>query len=154
MKLIFFVSLFIIGYLTGRKIEQSHYRSLRDREERYHHIAMISGQWRDQIDPNSEAKMFGGSVVIGADYFKSVISGLRTVFGGNMSNYESLLDRGRREALARMLATADNWGAEKMVNVRVETAVIGNQSGKKALPCVEIHAYATGIKPLEMQRSK
>lgn len=146
MKLIFFVSLFIVGYLTGRQIEVSHFRSLRDREERYQRIAMVSAQWRDHLEPDCEAKMFDGSVVIGADYFKSVISGLRAVFGGNMNNYESLLDRARREAKLRMLKAADEWGAEKLLNVRVETAVIGSQTGKRALPCVEIHVYATGIR--------
>ncbi len=148
MKLLFFISLFIIGYLTGRHIELRHFQSIRDREERYHHIAMISGSWKDHIDPESDCKMFDGSVVVGADYFKSVISGLRAVFGGGMNNYETLLDRGRREALVRMLADADRWGADRLVNVRVETSVIGSQSGKRALPCVEIHVYATGLRKL------
>lgn len=146
MKLIFFVSLFIIGYLTGRQVELSHFRSLRDREERFRHIATITGQWKQHIDEGSEYKMVMGSVVIGADYFKSVVSGLRNVFGGKMNNYETLLDRGRREALVRMLAEADQWGAEKVLNVRFVCTDIGGKNGKSLMPCSEIHVYGTGIK--------
>ena len=146
MKFIFFLSLLVVGYLTGREIEKRHYRSLRDREERYHRIPLIAAQWKDHILDDCESKMVGEGVVIGADYFKSVISGLRSVFGGRMGNYETLLDRGRREAIVRMLAQADQWGADKVINVRVETATIGSQTGQRALPCVEIFAYGTAIK--------
>ena len=146
MKLLFFLSLLAIGYLTGRNIEKRHFQSIVDREERYQHIPLIAAQWKDHVEENTEGQIFGGGVVIGADYFKSVVSGMRSVFGGRMSNYESLLDRGRREALLRMKAKADKWGAHKMINVRIETAVIGSQGGQKALPCVEIYAYGTAIR--------
>lgn len=146
MKLIIFASLLAIGYFTGRSIEKKHYSSLKDREEQYKHIPLIASQWKNHIEANTEGQVFGSGVVIGADYFKSVVSSMRALFGGRMSNYESLLDRGRREALLRMKEKADKWGAEKIINVRIETAVIGNQSGKQALPCVEIYAYGTAIR--------
>ncbi len=146
MKLIFFVTLLVVGYLTGRYIEKKHLMSIRDREDRYRHIPMIASAWKDYVDPENDAQIFGGGVVVGADYFKSVISAMRGIFGGNMHNYEVLLERGRREAKLRMLEKAEKWGAEKLVNVRVETSVIGSQSGQRALPCVEIYAYGTALK--------
>lgn len=140
------LSLLLIAYFTGRFIEKRHFKSLLEREQKYKSLPLISGQWKNQISAGAEVKIFGAGVVIGADYFKSMISGLRALFGGRMLNYESLLDRGRREAILRMTEKAHTWGAEKMVNVRIETAVIGNQSGKRSLPCVEIYAYGTAVK--------
>lgn len=146
MNLLIFLGLIALGYTTGRHFEKNHFKSLTEREEKVRHLPTISGEWKQFINDADQSELFGGGVVIGADYFKAVIAGLRSVFGGRMHSYESLLDRGRREALLRMQEKALKWGADKIINVRIETAVIGNQSGKQALPCVEVFAYGTGIK--------
>ncbi len=38
------------------------------------------------------------------------------------------------------------WGATKVVNVRLETARIGNQNGGNGLAAIEVIAYGTGIR--------
>lgn len=146
MNFLIFLALIITAYLSGRYVEKRHFADIAKREDLYRHIPLIANQWKQTFTDDCEGQVFGGGVVIGADYFKSVVSGLRGLFGGNMKNYENLLDRGRREALLRLQEKAERWGAEKIVNVRVETAVIGSQSGKQALPCVEIYAYGTAVK--------
>lgn len=145
-NILFFISLLVVGYFTGRAIEKKHYASILQREKTFRHIPLISGQWKNQLLENDDVQIFGGSVVVGADYFKSVVANLRGFFGGRLTTYESLLDRGRREALLRMQKKALDWGADKVINVRVETAVIGNASGNQALPCVEVYAYGTAVK--------
>ena len=63
-----------------------------------------------------------------------------------MVAYESLLDRGRREAILRMKEQAIAWGATQVINVRLETSSIGKQTGGKGLVSIEVIAYGTGIK--------
>ena len=92
-----------------------------------------------------EAQMFVGSVVVANDYFKSFSASLRNLVGGRMLVYESLVDRGRREALLRMKEEAIAWGASQVVNVRFETSNIAGQSQQGA-SAVEIMAYGTGIR--------
>ena len=146
MNFLIFISLIIIGYSTGRYVEKKHIESLKKKEQHYNYMPLITGEWKSQIQANQEGQIFGAGVVIGADYFKSFVAGLRGLLGGRLSTYESLLDRGRREAIVRMQEKAENWGAEKVINVIIETAVIGNLSGKQALPCVELYVYGTAIK--------
>ncbi|MEL6500540.1 MAG: heavy metal-binding domain-containing protein, partial [Cyanobacteria bacterium J06623_1] len=73
-------------------------------------------------------------------------SSLRNLIGGRMIVYESLLDRGRREALLRMKEQAIGWGATQVVNVRLETSNIGNQTSGKGLVAIEVIAYGTAIR--------
>ena len=47
--------------------------------------------------------------MVSVDYFKRFLAGLRMIFGGRVSSYESLLDRARREALLRMRLQAALW---------------------------------------------
>ena len=89
--------------------------------------------------------MFVGSVVVANDYFKTFAASLRNLVGGRMVVYESLVDRGRREALLRMKEDAIAWGASQVVNVRFETSNIAGQSQQGA-SAVEIMAYGTGIR--------
>jgi uncharacterized protein YbjQ (UPF0145 family) len=46
-----------------------------------------------------------GSVVVSVDYFKRFLAGLRTLVGGRVTSYETLLDRARREAILRCKET-------------------------------------------------
>ncbi|WP_416666832.1 YbjQ family protein [Egbenema bharatensis] len=60
--------------------------------------------------------------------------------------YESLLERGRREALLRMKEEAAKWGANQVLNVRMETSNIGRQTGDRGLVAIEMIAYGTGVR--------
>ena len=151
MGLLYFFALVILGYSTGRYIEKRHFADLKRREEKFATIPMVSAQWKGELQGDIQSRIIGGEVVIGADYFKSMVAGLRSIFGGRLSTFESLLDRARREAQLRMLEKAHNWRADKIINVRMETTVIGQDSGKKAIPCVEIHCYGTAIRDINRE---
>ena len=92
-----------------------------------------------------EYVLFVGSVVVANDYFKTLSAALRNLVGGRVVVHESLVDRGRREALLRMKEEAIGWGASQIVNVRFETSNIGGQGGG-GLAAVEIMAYGTAIR--------
>ena len=89
-----------------------------------------------------------GSVVIAEDYFKRVAAGLKSLVGGRLIAYESLLERGRREAVVRMKEQARSLGATHVVNVRLETASLSEDwSGRRPLFSAELIAYGTALVP-------
>jgi uncharacterized protein YbjQ (UPF0145 family) len=138
--------LLIIGYTFGRRSEAKHYASIRRREKEMAHIPVIINEWKGTLKDSENFELVHGSVVIGSDYFKTFAAGIRQIFGGNVANFETLLDRARREAILRMKEQAVALQASKIINMRLETSSIGSsQKGKKGLPSVEVHAYATAV---------
>ncbi|MGQ0547496.1 MAG: YbjQ family protein, partial [Betaproteobacteria bacterium] len=67
------------------------------------------------------SRLVAGSVVIADDYFKSLLAGLYSFFGGPVRSYESLLDRARREAVLRMKAEARPPGGGGVGQGEVQT---------------------------------
>ncbi|MEA5470563.1 YbjQ family protein [Spirulina sp. 06S082] len=65
--------------------------------------------------------------------------------GGRVTVYETLLDRARRESLLRLKEEAIAWGATQVLNVRYETATIGNSS-KQGVASLEVIVYGTAIR--------
>ena len=148
-----FFSLLGIGYFVGHILEQRHYRSIRQRERFFNKLPAVTlGKKNITAPRNTESQIFTGSVVVSIDYFKRIAASLRNLVGGRVKSYESLLDRGRREAILRMKADAAQWGANQITNVRFETTSIGgNTTRDKALGSIEVIAYGTGIKSYELR---
>ena len=63
-----------------------------------------------------------------------------------MNSYESLLERGRREALLRMKEEARRLNATEIFNVKMETASISKGAGN-SIGSVEVYAYGTALIP-------
>lgn len=145
MEIIVFFILLGVGFFVGKQREAKHYASIKEREKKTLHVPVVNFGAKQALPHAHETKLFAGSVVVANDYFKTVAAGLRNLVGGRMVVYESLVDRGRREALLRLKEEAIEWGASQVVNVRFETSNIGGQS-KQGLSAVEIMAYGTGIR--------
>ena len=141
-----FLILLSVGYFIGNFLEKKHFKNIKQRERQTIHIPVITYGAKQELPVANEAALFLGSTVISADYFKTFASSLRNLVGGRMVAYESLLDRGRREAILRMKEQAIAWGATQVINVRLETSSIGKQTGGKGLVSIEVIAYGTGIK--------
>jgi uncharacterized protein YbjQ (UPF0145 family) len=88
--------------------------------------------------------MVCGNVVISVDYFKTVVAGLRNLVGGNITAYESLLDRARREAVLRMQQEARAGGAQIIINTKFETSRVSGSAGR-GIGSVEVLAYGTAL---------
>lgn len=146
IDLIILLALLALGYFSGTYFEKQHYRSIKIREKKTLHVPMVTFGKKQPLPEAHEANLFIGSVVVSADYFKMFASGLRNLVGGRVVAYESLLDRGRREAMLRMKENAIDWGATQIFNVRFETSNIGSQAGKQGLVAIEVIVYGTGIK--------
>ncbi len=135
-----------LGYLFGRRAEKKHFISLIEREKVMNQLPAMASRMPPQ-DGQYEQRLVSGNVVIANDYFKTFVAGLRNLFGGKISTYETLLDRGRREAVLRMKDQAQQFGADLVFNVKYETSSISGQDSRK-MPIIEVHAYGTALKKL------
>lgn len=140
---IFFI-LIGLGFFVGSYIEKKHFDDLYDREYRTRQLKIVNIGAKTRIPEADRAKLFVGSVVISSDYFKTFVAFWINVFGGRISVYEKLLERGRREAILRMKEDAIRWKARQIVNVRLETAEMSDKNGN-GIVALEIVAYGTGI---------
>lgn len=142
--LIIFLVLLMLGYSVGRFLEQRHYRSIREREAKL--VNLPASDIKRPLHPDRivTSRFVGGSVVISIDYFKRFMAVLYNLVGGNVRTYETLVDRARREAILRMKESAE--GADEIINVRIETSPISQNSNRGTVGSVEVYAYGTAIK--------
>lgn len=121
---------------------KKHYKSIREREVKLYKQPHINFSKNVNISqPVKNAKLVSASVVIGCDYFKVFLASLRNIFGGNVSAYESVLDRGRREAILRIRESAYRMNADLVMNIKIETVMLSEQTMSQ----VCITAYGTAV---------
>lgn len=79
-----------------------------------------------------------GSTVQAKHIGKDIVAGLKTILGGEISEYSELMEEARHQAIERMKTDAVQKGANAVIAVRLETsAVMQNAS--------EIIAYGTAV---------
>ena len=136
----------IVTYCIGTIIEKNHFKKIRKRE-----IALIRKpivtygikEW-DTIKKIKKVELVTGEVVISGDYFKNFVASLKNFFGGRLTTFESILDRGRREAILRMREKAR--GANFIVNTRIESVMLNELYAQQGtIPQCAIIAYGTAI---------
>lgn len=138
----FAVLIIAIGFLAGTAVERRHYRSIEERERGLRGIP--ASTLRELPDPERilRSRLVTGSVVISIDAFKRALAELQGFFGGEVTAYETLVDRARREAMLRLY---DHVGPpEILTNVRLETSPIGGRSNER-VASIEVLAYATAV---------
>jgi uncharacterized protein YbjQ (UPF0145 family) len=134
-------------YLIGSAVEKAHYREIRIREARSRRFPTVNFRTPPKSWHIVGAEMVAGNVVISIDYFKRFLAGLRMLFGGRVSAYETLLDRARREAMLRMKEDAFERGYNAVLNVRIETSRLASSNRKgEGTAGVEILAFGTAVK--------
>ena len=146
IDLVILISLLALGYGFGQYAEKKHYTSIRKRELILRSIPVVASKIPPQGNPNYDSQLVSGSVVISVDYFKRFVAGLRGLFGGRITSYETLLDRARREAILRVKREAKDMGAEFVFNIKLETASIHKGRGN-GIGSVEVLAYGTALIP-------
>lgn len=143
--LAFIVVLISVGYVVGSYQEKKHLLSLDERERKLTKLIVITTKKIDNTEKEvTDSKLVAGSVVIAQDYFKMFFANLKNLFGGRISTYESLLERGRREAVLRMKEQCADYNL--ILNCRFETSTIGVSRGKQSAGCIEVIAYGTAVK--------
>ena len=146
MNLIIFIAFLVFTYFYGRHIEQKHLKELRIRENTMKHLPWSASGKKKVYETAKDFRLLFGSVVIAQDRFKSFMAALVNILGGKVTVYESLLDRGRREAICRLKENALSLDCDEIVNVRLETSTLGLNQGKNAGGVIEVIAYGTGLK--------
>jgi uncharacterized protein YbjQ (UPF0145 family) len=141
-----FVVLLAIGLFAGRANERRHFRELAASERELNDIITSSARGPADARGLGGGTLVVGSVVIAEDYFKRVAAALKSLIGGNIGSYESLLERGRREAIVRMKREARRLGATHVVNVRLETASLSEDwRAQRPMFSAEFIAYGTAL---------
>ena len=86
-----------------------------------------------------EAKgLVQGNAVRAKHVGRDLAAGLKNLVGGELRGYTELLTEARRQAVSRMMAQAEELGANAVVNVRFSTsAVMGGAA--------ELYAYGTAV---------
>jgi uncharacterized protein YbjQ (UPF0145 family) len=142
---VFVAVILVVTFVFGTLEQAAHYKSIKKREAKYRNILIFNEKVTPPEYSGQRYKLVCGSVVMGCDYFRRFAASLKTLFGGRLTSFEAMLDRGRREAVLRMKEDARSMGATAIFNVRLETVTLSVQSqGKQGgLTCVELVAYGT-----------
>jgi uncharacterized protein YbjQ (UPF0145 family) len=69
---------------------------------------------------------------------RDILAGLRHIVGGEIREYAKLMGEAREQALDRMMAEAEELGADAIINVRLTTSVIMGGAA-------EMLAYGTAV---------
>lgn len=130
------IVLFLMGWYFGSRAERKHLASLAQAERQLSAIIVSSERF---IKPNAKhGVLVTGSVVIAQDRFKLVWASVLGLFGKNLTVYESLLDRARREALVRAKQMAYQQNCTHIYGIRFEMSQIDGGG-------VEVLAYGTAV---------
>ncbi len=75
---------------------------------------------------------------------RDIVAGLKTIIGGEVSEYTKMLAETREQALDRMIEEAIKKGADAVINVRFSTSFIMKAAA-------ELLAYGTAVKIKNME---
>lgn len=87
-------------------------------------------------------KHFGlvsGSTVRAKHAGRDIMAGIKNLFGGELKGYTELLKESRNESAQRMVAQAEQLGANAIVNIRFATSSV-------AQGAAELYVYGTAVK--------
>ena len=79
-----------------------------------------------------------GNTVRAKHIGRDIGAALKNMVGGELKGYTELLTEARRQALERMLAQAEQLGANAVVNLRFSTSAV-------TAGAAEIYAYGTAV---------
>lgn len=86
-----------------------------------------------------EAKgLVQGNTIRAKHVGRDIVANLKNLIGGELKGYTELLVEARRQALERMLAQAEQLGANAVLNVRFTTSAVTQGAA-------ELYAYGTAV---------
>jgi uncharacterized protein YbjQ (UPF0145 family) len=82
--------------------------------------------------PNIEGKriiqylgIVTSQTIIGANFFKDILAGLRDFFGGRSGAYERILDEAKQFAMSELVQRAKAMGADAVVGIDLDYETVG-----------------------------
>ena len=79
-----------------------------------------------------------GNTVRAKHVGRDIAASVKNIFGGELTGYTELLVESRRESLTRMVAQAQQLGANAVINVRFATSSITSGAA-------ELYCYGTAV---------
>ena len=79
-----------------------------------------------------------GNTVRAKHVGRDIAAGFKNIFGGELKGYTELLIESRRDAMQRMIAQAQQLGANAVINVRFATSSI-------TAGAAELYVYGTAV---------
>ena len=70
-----------------------------------------------------------GDAVLGVNFFKDILGGLRDIVGGRSGTYERELGSARDTALANLSQQAAAVGADAVIGIDIDYEVLGSNNG-------------------------
>ncbi len=95
----------------------------------------------ESVPGKSIVEHFGlvaGSTVRAKHMGRDIMAGFKNIVGGELKGYTELLNDSRSEAIQRMLAQAEQKGANAVINVRFSTSSV-------AQGAAELYVYGTAV---------
>ncbi len=87
----------------------------------------------------SEVKgLVQGNTIRAKHLGRDIAAGFKNIVGGELRGYTELLTEARRQAIERMIAQAQELGANAIVNVRFTTSAVTQGAA-------ELYAYGTAV---------
>ncbi len=97
---------------------------------------------QDEFDDYKITKTLGlvrGNTIRARHIGKDIMAGLRTIIGGEITEYTKMLAESREQALDRMVKEAEELGADAIVCLRFTTSAVMQGAA-------ELLAYGTAVK--------
>ncbi|MCK5128908.1 MAG: YbjQ family protein [Clostridiales bacterium] len=83
--------------------------------------------------------MARGSIIQSKNLGKDIMSGLKTLVGGELTHYSEMMNEARAKATKRMADDAASQGADAVINVRYASSAVMQGAA-------EVMAYGTAVK--------
>lgn len=80
-----------------------------------------------------------GSIVQSKNIGRDLLSGFKTIVGGEIKSYSDMLNEARAIATKRMVAEAESMGADAVVNTRYSSSAVMQGAA-------EVIVYGTAVK--------
>ena len=135
----------VLGFTIGTWTERRHFAALTRRELQFADVGVVNLKTVSDPETVRHAALVSGDAVIATDYFKGFAARVRSIVGGEVRSYETLMQRARREATLRLLQRARELGATEVWNVCYETSNIRSASRQNPAVSVEVFVFGTAI---------
>ncbi|MBF1436563.1 MAG: heavy metal-binding domain-containing protein [Prevotella micans] len=76
-----------------------------------------------------------GETIIGANFMKDFLAGIRDIIGGRSSSYEKVLREGKETSLKELEERAQQMGANAVVGIDLDYETVGAQGSMLMVTC-------------------
>lgn len=139
------------SWLLGRWYQNGLFKALEVTEaaqgKGFGDAQLVSYQKKQETIGAEYTTLLMANIVVGPSWGQMFLMWVKSLFGGALPSYATMLDYGRREAIQRLKRQAKERGCTSIVNMRVETSVITTAKGNDSKSSsVEFLAYGTGCR--------